>query len=142
LADDEQDCTAAGGSLLVGDVVSPLKFRRGTVLEGIELSHTHVMLKGDADAKTYDVAIDNVFASGYQNNMNVVPSPLNSIQVGDKLEVCGIPYAGGMDWVHTNCGAPPTPSDPNGWVKKIAADGSVGPNLEVTQTYCYLWQHK
>jgi hypothetical protein len=141
LADEGQDCTAAGGSLLVGNVVSPPKFKHGAFLKGVELSHTHLVLKSGDDSKTYDVAMDNVFASGYQNNMTAVPSPLNSIQVGDKIEVCGIPFTGGIHWVHTDCGDTPTAADPNGWVKEIAVDGTTGPNLEDSQKYCYLWPH-
>jgi hypothetical protein len=50
--------------------------------------------------------------------------------VGDKLEVCGIPFSGGIHWVHNNCGDTPTNSDPDGWIKKVSADGSVEQNLE------------
>ena len=31
-----------------------------------------------------------------------------------------------MDWVHTNCGAAPTPRKPNGWLKIVAANGTPG----------------
>nr|WKF60309.1 hypothetical protein HUO10_004830 [Paraburkholderia busanensis] len=141
-ADDAQQCSANAGTLLVGQVVSPPKFKHGTYLKGVELSHTHVTIKGDADGQNYDVAIDNVFASGYQQNTPVVPPPLDSIAVGDRLELCGIPYQGGIHWVHTNCGDTPTPQDPNGWLKEIAADGTVGPSLEDSQQYCYLWPSK
>lgn len=137
-ADDAADCKAAGGSLLTGQVTSPPRFKDGMFRKGVELSHTHLNLKG-ADGKTYDVAIDNVFASGYQKNTKGVPAPLNTIQVGDRLELCGIPFSGGIHWVHNNCGDTPTHSDPNGWTKKVDADGSVEQNLEASQTYCYLW---
>lgn len=141
-ADDAQACTASGGTLLVGKVVSPPTFKDGMFRKGVELSHTHLSLKGDSDGKTYDVAIDNVFASGYQQHRKDVPAPLNSIAVGDKLEVCGIPFSGGIHWVHNNCGDAPTKSDPNGWIKIVQPSGSVGPNLEASQKYCYLWPHK
>lgn len=140
LADDAADCKAADGTLLTGQVVSAPTFKDGMFKRGVELSHTHLNLKG-TDGRTYDVAIDNVFASGYQKNVKSVPSPLNTIQVGDALELCGIPFSGGIHWVHNNCGDTPTPSDPNGWIKKVSADGSVGQNLEASQTYCYLWPH-
>lgn len=140
-ADDAQACAASRGTLLVGKVVSPPTFRDGIFRKGVELSHTHLSLKGD-DGKTYDVAIDNVFASGYAQNTKGVPAPLNSIAVGDKLEVCGIPFSGGIHWVHNNCGDAPTRSDPNGWLKIIQPGGNVGPNLEDSQKYCYLWPHK
>jgi hypothetical protein len=138
-ADDAQDCRAAGGSLLVGEVVSPPRFQHGSFRKGVELSHTHLKLKGDTDGQTYDVAIDNVFASGYQKNAKTVPAPLNTISVGDKLELCGIPFKGGIHWVHNNCGDTSTSTDPNGWIKEVQANGTVGPNLESGETYCYLW---
>lgn len=141
-ADDAQNCHAAGGSLLTGRAVSPPTFKDGMFRHGVELSHTHLRIKGDADGKTYDIAIDNVFASGYQKNSKGVPAPLNTIKVGDKIEACGIPYSGGIHWVHNNCGDTPTTSDPNGWLKIVQADGSVGPNLEDGQKYCSLWPHR
>jgi hypothetical protein len=141
-ADDASTCNAAGGSLLSGEVVSAPKFKSGMFRKGVELSHTHLTLKGADDGRQYDVAIDNVFASGYQKNAKGVPAPLNTIQVGDKLEVCGIPFKGGIHWVHNNCGDHPTRSDPNGWVRKIAADGTAGPNMEDGEKFCYLWPRK
>lgn len=141
LADDAQQCAANAGTLLVGRVVSAPTFKHGMFRKGVELSHTHLTLKGDADGADYDVAIDNVFASGYQQGVAVVPPPLNSIAVGDKLELCGLPFQGGIHWVHTNCGDTPTSQDPNGWLKEVAADGTVGPSFEDSQQYCYLWPH-
>lgn len=137
-ANDAQECRAVGGKLLVGQVVSAPKFKHGMYKKGVELSHTHLQLQGD-DGKTYDVAIDNVFASGYQAHSKKVPAPLDTIAVGDKVQACGIPFKGGIHWVHTNCGDTPTRSDPNGWLKVVRADGSAGPNLEDSQTYCHLW---
>lgn len=140
-ASDARECKAAGGKLLVGEVVSPPKFKHGMYKKGVELSHTHLMLRDKAGEK-YDVAIDNVFASGYRPNSKAVPAPLDTIAVGDKLEVCGIPFDGGIHWVHNNCGDTPTKSDPNGWIKVVRADGSTGPNLEDSQTYCRLWPRR
>lgn len=141
LSKDAQECRASGGTLLVGQVVSAPKFRHGKRKMGVELSHTHVKLQGD-DGNTYDVAIDNVFASGYRPHSRKVPEPLNTIAVGDKLEACGIRFRGGIHWVHNNCGDRPTRSDPNGWLKVIRADGSAGPNLEDSQKYCSLWPRR
>ena len=141
-ADDASDCQAAAGSYLTGVVRAPPTFARGSRLHGIELSHTHVQLIGDADAKTYDIAVDDVFASGYRPRQEVVPAPLDQIKAGDRLSLCGIPYKGGMHWVHTNCGDTPTPQDPDGWLKEIAADGSTGANLEGSTAYCYLWPRR
>lgn len=138
-AGEQAACQAAAGTLLVGHVVSGPKYKHGMFKKGVELSHTHLTLRADADAKTYDVAIDNVFADGYKKGSKTVPAPLNTIAAGDRLEVCGLPFTGGIHWVHNNCGDSPSPQDPNGWIKKIAADGSVGSNLESSQTFCYLW---
>lgn len=138
---DARECRAAGGTLLVGQVVSAPKFRHGMYKKGVELSHTHLKLQG-SDGNTYDVAIDNVFASGYQPHSRKVPEPLNTIQVGDRLEACGIPFKGGIHWVHNNCGDRSTRSDPDGWLKVVRADGSTGPNLESSQKYCRLWPRR
>jgi hypothetical protein len=140
-AGEKEACQAAAGQLLVGHVVTAPTFKHGTFKKGVELSHTHLTLRGDADGKRYDIAIDNVFADGYQKGLAKVPPPLNTIAVGDALELCGLPFAGGMHWVHNNCGDSPVPQDPNGWIKRLLPDGSAGPNLESSQTFCYLWPH-
>ncbi len=139
LADDASDCSSRNGTLLVGTVVSAPTDVPGKPLRGIPLRHTHIGIRGDADGKTYDLAVDDVFAAGYQVSGDTVPPPLNSIEVGQRLEACGLPYSGGMHWVHTNCGDVPTAHDPNGWLKVIDANGVAGPNLEDSQKYCYLW---
>jgi len=139
LADDGADCKSGDGKLLTGVVVSKPSFVGGKSLRGIPLTHTHIRIRGDADGKVYDLAVDDVFASGYDPHVSAVPSPLSAITVGEHLEACGLPYAGGMHWVHTNCGDTPTPRDPNGWLKAIDTTGAVGPNLEASQKYCYLW---
>jgi len=139
LADDASDCSAGDGTLLVGTVVSAPTDMSGKSLRGIPLRHTHIRIRGDADGKTYDLAVDDVFAAGYQVSGDTVPAPLSSIQVGQRLEACGLPYAGGMHWVHNNCGDVPTAQDPNGWLKVIDANGVAGPNLEDSEKYCYLW---
>jgi hypothetical protein len=141
-ADDAADCQAAAGTYLTGVVQSAPKFVHGKSMRGVELSHTHISLLGDADSKTYDIAVDNVFASGYKRHLRAVPPPLSDVHENDHLELCGIPYSGGMHWVHTNCGDRPTAADPNGWLKELAADGSAGANLEGSTTYCYLWPKK
>lgn len=141
-ADDAADCQAADGTFLTGVVQSSPQFVHGKPLRGVELSHTHIKLLGDSDSKTYDVAIDNVFASGYRRHQRAVPSPLSGIHSGDHLELCGIPFNGGIHWVHTNCGDQPTPQDPNGWLKELSADGAAGENLEGSTQYCYLWSKK
>jgi hypothetical protein len=102
----------------------------------VRLSHTNVTLRSNSDGKDYDVAIDNVFAAGYDRQVQDVPVPLNC----NELEVCGAPFSGGIHWVHDNCGDRPGPQDPDGWVKKAMPDGTVGPNLEDSRSYCNLWQ--
>jgi hypothetical protein len=140
-ADEQSACTSNAGTLLIGTVISLPRFAKGHDLRGVKLSHTHVQLRGEDNA-TYDIAIDNVFADGYDQAGEHVPAPLSQIRVGDRLELCGKPYGSGgpgMDWVHTNCGDQPTPDNPNGWVKVFGPDGSPGPNLESNQEYCWLW---
>jgi hypothetical protein len=139
LADDAADCQAADGTLLTGVVTSGPSFVSGHPRDGVELSHTHVTLRSDQDGQSYDVAMDNVFAAGYDAAGETVPSPLGSIAVGDRLELCGALYTRGdlgIHWVHTDCGKPPEPAAPDGWVRILGADGTPGPNLEDSQEHC------
>ena len=140
-ADPASDCQAAGGSYMTGTVISGPAYWRGHLLRGVELSHTHVRLRSDADQRTYDVAMDDVFANGYDEAGESAPDPLSEIRVGDHLELCGqlYPDGTGIHFVHTNCGDPPTNGEPDGWVKEVAPDGSRGPNLEGSTEYCSLW---
>ncbi len=138
-AADAAQCRQAAGSFLAGTVTQGPIFKRSNERkQGVFLSHTHVTLQAD-DGSSYDVAIDNVFANLYQRNRAAVPAPLNSIRVGDRLEVCGEPFPGGIHWVHTDCGATPTPDRPNGWVRTVDAGGRAGDNMEANQTWCKLW---
>jgi len=130
------------GTYLTGRVTGAPTFVPGHPRKGVELSHTQLTLLSDQDGRSYDVAIDNVFAAGYDAAGRSVPAPLSTIRLGDRLELCGKLYTSGgtgIDWVHTDCGATPTPAQPDGWVKVLAADGTPGPNLEVSQEYCRLW---
>ena len=140
-AADAAACKQAAGSFLAGKVAAGPSFRNGAPRHGVHLSHTHLILLGD-DGTRYDVAIDNVFANGYRRNQGRVPSPLNTIRIGDRLELCGEPYSGGdvgIHWVHTNCGATPTADKPNGWVRKVDKDGNAGDNMEANQAFCSLF---
>jgi hypothetical protein len=127
---------------MTGVVTSGPVFRRGHERRGVELSHTHVRLRSDADQRSYDVAMDNVFASGYDQAGDSVPAPLSQIKIGDHLELCGQRYSDGTGthFVHTNCGDRPTPRDPDGWVKEIAQDDTRDPNLEASTEYCSLFR--
>jgi hypothetical protein len=143
-ADEKAACAASGGTFLTGTVVSGPRFAHGKERRGVELSHTHVRLRGD-DGQTYDIAMDDVFADGYDDAPDRVPAPLSSIRPGDRLELCGRPFSSGgkgMDWVHTNCGGRPSRAAPDGWVKVLGRDGSPGPNLEASQEYCRLWRRR
>ena len=141
-ASEQSSCTANKGAFLTGTVTSGPKFASGSSIDGVETSHTHVNLKADQDGKTYDVAMDNVYAVDYVKNAKSVPASLAAIKVGSRLEVCGEKYTSGttgIHWVHSNCGATPATTAPNGWVKQISSSGAIGSNLERSQTYCYLW---
>jgi len=140
-ADEHSACTAAAGSYLTGVVVSAPRFAHGQFRHGVELSHTHVSLRADQDGRVYDVAMDNVFANGYQKNSKRVPAPLDSIRVDDHLELCGQLYTSGVGihWVHSNCGATPTAATPDGWVKQLGAGGAPGVNDESNQKFCSLF---
>jgi hypothetical protein len=143
-ADEAAQCRANAGTYLTGHVTGGPNFARGRhPLHGIELSHTHLMILSDQDGRSWDIAVDNVFAAGYDSAGETVPAPLSHLRVGDRLEMCGRPYEDdgrpGMDWVHTNCGAAPTARKPNGWLKLLAANGTPGGNLESAEEYCRLW---
>lgn len=141
-ADEAAMCSASAGTYRTGVVVKGPTFAHGQFRKGVELSHTHLTMKADQDGKQYDVAIDNVFASGFEPNQRGVPASLSGIRVNDKVEVCGQLYTQGgvgIHWVHTNCGKKPNPSKPDGWLKVIAADGAPGQNIESNTQYCSLF---
>jgi hypothetical protein len=142
-ADDAARCRANGGAFLTGTVIGGLRFAHGRVEGGVELSHTHLRLRSDQGGEDYDVAIDNVFASGHDDARESVPAPLSTIRAGDRLELCGRFYTHGgpgIDFVHTNCGEAPTPRRPDGWLKVFGSDGAPGPNLEASHEYCSIFR--
>jgi hypothetical protein len=142
-ADEAALCRANAGTYLTGSVTQGPTFAPGHVHNGVELSHTHLTLLSDQDGRSYHVAIDNVFAAGYDAAGESVPAPLSTIRTGDRLELCGKLFTRGglgMDWVHTNCGKTPRPAQPDGWLKVLTSAGSPGPNLEDSQEYCRLWR--
>ena len=139
-ASDAAACQQGAGSFLAGTVIRAPLFRGGQKRNGVYLSHTRLTLRGD-DGASYDVAIDNVFANGYRRNQPSIPTPLNTIRVGDRLELCGQLYTGGdgIHWVHTNCGVSATSDRPDGWVRKIDRDGNAGDNMEGNKEFCSLF---
>lgn len=143
-AGEADQCREQGGTYLTGRIVhGPFFVRARHYLHGVALSHTKIMLRGD-DGQIYDIRADNVFAAGYDQALDAVPAPLSGLHPGDLLALCGKPYetrAGqrGMDWVHTNCGAPPRASAPNGWLELVGPGMISGPNLEASSEYCHLW---
>lgn len=140
-ADESAACDKAGGSFLTGKVLKGPSFAHGQFRKGVELSHTHLSVLADQDGRTYDVAIDNVYASGYDAARATVPAPLNTIQVSDRVELCGQLYTRGVGihWVHSNCGAKPSHATPDGWLKVLAANGAPGQNYEGSEEYCKLF---
>jgi hypothetical protein len=143
ISDERQSCQAANGSYVSGVVVQGPKFVHGQYRQGVELSHTHLKLRADQDGQVYDVAIDNVFASGYQPGTPVVPAPIDTIRVSDRLALCGQLYdrGVGIHFVHTNCGEAPSSSHPDGWIRVVDRSGRAGPNLESSTSYCPLFAH-
>jgi len=143
IADEASACRAGAGTYITGTVLTAPRFAGGVRRDGVELSHTHLVLTADRDGRVYDVAIDNVFAPGYDPAARTIPAPLDTIRKGDRLELCGRLYdrgGPGIHWVHTNCGASPRPDRPDGWVKRLAPDGTPGDNLEGAMRYCSLWR--
>jgi hypothetical protein len=141
-ADGRQACDAAMGSYLTGVVVKGPKFTHGQFRGGVELSHTHLKLRAEQDGRVYDVAIDNVFANGYQPGQREVPAPISDIRVNDRLELCGQLYdrGVGIHFVHSNCGKFPSPNRPDGWIRVVGAGGRTSPNLEGNMSYCPLFE--
>jgi hypothetical protein len=141
LADEAATCHSGAGTYLSGVVVSPPKFAHGRFRKGVELSHTHLRLRADQDGRVYDVAIDNVFATGYDKRQGGIPAPINGIRVNDRLEACGALYSkgDGIHWVHPTCGRRATPSQPNGWLKRVAPDGTPSANFEGNTAWCPLF---
>lgn len=142
LADDRNACQAAGGSLITGTITAGPRFAHGQFRSGVELSHTHLKLRADQDGRSYDVAIDNVFANGWQPGQRGVPPPLDALHAGQRLSLCGQLYdrGVGIHFVHTNCGATPNLSHPDGWLRVLDARGTPGPNLEAGTQECSLFQ--
>jgi hypothetical protein len=135
-------CTANKGAYLTGTVTTAPKFyTSSTVIDGIRLTHTRLYLRADQDGKTYDVAMDNIYAVDYVKNATTMPASLAAIKVNSRLSLCGQKYTSGtgIHWVHTNCGDVPTAAHPNGSVKVLSSTGTVGLNLERSQNYCYIW---
>lgn len=142
IASEQSTCTANKGAYITGTVVSAPKFAAAsTTIEGVKLTHTRLNLRADQDGKTYDVAIGNVYAVDHVKNASTMPPSLAAIKVNERLGLCGKKYTSGtgIHWVHSNCGDVPTTSAPNGWVKVIAASGSVSASKTRSQNYCYLW---
>jgi len=95
-ADDVAQCRTNAGTYLTGSVTKAPTFARGHAREGVELSHSHLTLLSDQDGRSYDVvAIDNVFATGYDAAGGRVPVPISTIRTGDRLELCGKLFTGG-----------------------------------------------
>jgi hypothetical protein len=123
-------------------VVSEPAFAAGKSRRGTELSHTRLSLKADQDGRVYHVAIDNVFAAGYDSAGDSVPPDLDKIHKGTRLQLCGQLFSRGIGihWVHMNCADRPTEAEPNGWTKIVNPDGSLSPNLAANGKYCGLWR--
>jgi hypothetical protein len=141
-ATEQSTCTANKGAFLTGPVTTSPKFQAASqTIQGIQVSHTILYMKADQDGKSYQVALDNVYAVDYVKNSTSMPASLAALKAGTRIEICGEKYTSGtgIHWAHTNCGATPTATAPNGWTKTISSSGSVSASLERSTTYCYLW---
>ena len=141
-ASEQTTCSANKGTFLTGTVTTGPRFQSASqTIDGIKLSHTIIYLRADQDGRSYQVAMDNVYAVDYVRNATSIPASLAALKAGTRVEVCGEKYSdgSGIHWVHSNCGATPTVRAPNGWVKQIATSGTIGANLERSEAYCYLW---
>jgi len=139
-------CAAGSGQYLTGTVIGDPRWRKGRPLRGVDLSHTRFKIKADQTGVVTDVAADNVFASGFNDAdpKHEVPFPLSTLKTGQRVSLCGLTYDNpgsgpGIHWVHTNCGAKPSPKQPAGWVRVFLDDGTLGPNLEDATNFCRLW---
>src|ERR1700719_531776 len=94
-ADEAAQCRANAGTFLTGNVTQGPTFAPGHLHKGVELSHTHLTLLSDQDGRSYHVAIDNVFATGYDAAGERVPAPLSSIRNGRRLGLFGNLFYGG-----------------------------------------------
>ena len=144
-ADPAADCKAGAGTYLAGVITSTPRFVPGRQRpHGVELSHTRMRVLADQDHRSYDVAIDNVFAQGAIANAQTIPASLTVLRPQMRVELCGALYKSGgpgVDWVHTNCGAAPTADHPNGFVRVIGADGRESDNLESNPNFCRLFKN-
>lgn len=142
-ADDAAQCQSNQGTFVLGTVTdTPVFVSSKSKIHGYPLSHTRLHVQTD-DNKTLEVDIDNVFAAGYTKGKQI-PDGLQAITQGTKLDLCGQSYSdgggkNGIHFVHTNCGMTPSSSKPDGWVKIVASNGSVGDNLEAVQDHCNLF---
>lgn len=144
-ANPTEQCTAQGGSALTGTIINgPFFIKARYFRHGVALSHTKIIVRSD-DGQIYDIRADNVFAAGYDEAHDSVPAPLSTLRTGERVSLCGKRYKTrsggmGMDWVHTNCGAPPRHNAPNGWLVALTNPSMMsGPNLEGSREYCSLW---
>jgi hypothetical protein len=141
-ATDATTCATNKGTYLSGPITTSSKFQSATqTIDGVQVSHTIMYIKADQDGRSYQVAMDNVYATDYVKNSTSMPPSLAALTAGKRVEVCGQKYSdgSGIHWVHSNCGATPTTSAPNGFVKTVSSTGTISANLERSQAYCYLW---
>jgi hypothetical protein len=120
-ADEAAQCRANAGTFLTGNVTQGPTFAPGHLHKGVELSHTHLTLRSDQDGRSYHVAIDNVFATGYDAAGESVPAPLSTIRTGDRLELCGKLFTGG-GWA--SIGSTPTAATGRGRPNPMAGSRS------------------
>lgn len=151
---DSSQCVQNGGQLLVGSIQdSPWYKAASSSVQGVALSHTHFVVQPLGDINTndsYEVVVDNVFASGYDNAEpnSQIPEPLSGLAVGTVIEACGLTYTQnpgdmgatqGIHFVHINDLPTVSGVSDNGWLKIVNSDNTLSPNLEGNTEYLYLW---
>src|SRR5689334_1731403 len=80
-ASELSTCTANKGAYISGTVTSAPKFATSsTVIQGVRLTHTRLYLRSEQDGKSYDVAMDNVYAVDFVKNATTMPVSLAAIK--------------------------------------------------------------
>lgn len=71
-ATDATTCATNKGTYLTGTITTSAKFQAATqTIQGVQVSHTIMYIKADQDGRSYQVAMDNVYASDYREELDL-----------------------------------------------------------------------